>query len=143
MTDSIRTRSTRPCPRLPAQLAALGGAYTPNATHTAWVYGIMPYTGLTTVFTPNTFVPSFEGGQQVDISSTSCRPGTSVLDLTYAAITSRSHHPGVVNALLMDGSVRSVKNSINPLAWRTSRRGRPAKWSPPMRTDRFARPVRL
>jgi prepilin-type N-terminal cleavage/methylation domain-containing protein/prepilin-type processing-associated H-X9-DG protein len=107
-----------PVPSTPAQLAALGGAYTPNATHTAWVYGIMPYTGLTTVFTPNTFVASLQGGQQVDISFTSCRLGTSVLDLTYGAITSRSYHPGGVNVLLMDGSVRFVKNAINPVTWR-------------------------
>jgi prepilin-type processing-associated H-X9-DG protein len=107
-----------PVPSTPAQLAALGGVYTPNASHTAWVYGIMPYTGLTTVFTPNTFVPSLQGGQQVDISFTSCRLGTSILDLTYAAITSRSYHPAGVNILLMDGSVRWVKNSINPLTWR-------------------------
>ncbi len=107
-----------PVPATPAQLAALGGLYTPNATHTAWVYGIMPYTGLTTLFTPNTFVPSLQGGQQVDISFTSCRLGTSVLDLTYAAITSRSYHPAGVNVLLMDGSVRAVNNSINPLTWR-------------------------
>jgi prepilin-type N-terminal cleavage/methylation domain-containing protein/prepilin-type processing-associated H-X9-DG protein len=107
-----------PVPSTPAQLAALGGAYTPSATHTAWVYGIMPYTGLTTVFTPNTFVASLQGGQQVDISFTSCRLGTSILDLTYAAITSRSYHPGGVNVLLMDGSVRSVKSTINQVTWR-------------------------
>jgi prepilin-type N-terminal cleavage/methylation domain-containing protein/prepilin-type processing-associated H-X9-DG protein len=107
-----------PVPSTPAQLAALGGAYTPQATHTAWVYGIMPYTGLTTVFTPNTFVASLQGGQQVDISFTSCRLGTSLVDLTYAAITSRSYHPGGVNVLLMDGSARSVKSTINPMAWR-------------------------
>jgi prepilin-type processing-associated H-X9-DG protein len=107
-----------PVPSTPAQLAALGGAFTPNATHTAWVYGIMPNTGLTTVFTPNTFVASLQGGQQVDIRFTSCRLGTSVLDLTYGAITSRSYHPGGVNVLLMDGSVRFVKNAINPVKWR-------------------------
>jgi prepilin-type N-terminal cleavage/methylation domain-containing protein/prepilin-type processing-associated H-X9-DG protein len=49
---------------------------------------------------------------------TSCRLGTSVLDLTYAAMTSRSYHPGGVNVLLMDGSVRFVKNAINPVTWR-------------------------
>jgi prepilin-type processing-associated H-X9-DG protein len=46
------------------------------------------------------------------------RLGTSVLDLTYGAITSRSYHPGGVNVLLMDGSVRFVKNAINPVTWR-------------------------
>jgi prepilin-type processing-associated H-X9-DG protein len=37
---------------------------------------------------------------------------------TYAAVTSRSHHPGVVNALFADGSVHSIKNSINFQTWR-------------------------
>jgi prepilin-type processing-associated H-X9-DG protein len=37
---------------------------------------------------------------------------------TYAAVTSRSHHAGMVNVLLMDGSVRGVPNSVNLATWR-------------------------
>jgi prepilin-type processing-associated H-X9-DG protein len=37
---------------------------------------------------------------------------------TYAAVTARSHHAGGVNALLMDGSVRAVSNSISAVTWR-------------------------
>ena len=37
---------------------------------------------------------------------------------TFAAITARSYHPGGVNALLGDGSVRFVKNSIAGATWR-------------------------
>ena len=37
---------------------------------------------------------------------------------TYAAVTSRSYHPGGVNALFADGSVHFVKNSINFQTWR-------------------------
>jgi prepilin-type processing-associated H-X9-DG protein len=33
------------------------------------------------------------------------------------ALTASSHHPGVVNVLLCDGSIRAIKNSINPAAW--------------------------
>jgi prepilin-type N-terminal cleavage/methylation domain-containing protein/prepilin-type processing-associated H-X9-DG protein len=33
------------------------------------------------------------------------------------AITAGSRHSGVANCLLMDGSVRSVKSSVNPTAW--------------------------
>jgi prepilin-type N-terminal cleavage/methylation domain-containing protein/prepilin-type processing-associated H-X9-DG protein len=33
------------------------------------------------------------------------------------AITAGSRHSGVVNALMMDGSVRAVKSTINPITW--------------------------
>ena len=38
---------------------------------------------------------------------------------TFAAITSRSYHPGGVNALLADGSVRFIKSSIAGPVWRS------------------------
>jgi prepilin-type processing-associated H-X9-DG protein len=34
-----------------------------------------------------------------------------------AAVTSRSYHPGGVNALFADGSVHWIKNSINYQTW--------------------------
>jgi prepilin-type processing-associated H-X9-DG protein len=37
---------------------------------------------------------------------------------TFAAITSRSYHPGGVNALMGDGSVRFIKSSISGTIWR-------------------------
>ena len=37
---------------------------------------------------------------------------------TFAAITARSYHPGGVNALLADGSVRFIKSSIAGSVWR-------------------------
>ena len=37
---------------------------------------------------------------------------------TYAAITARSFHSGGVNVLLMDGSVRFVRNTIALATWR-------------------------
>ena len=41
-----------------------------------------------------------------------------MLGPTFAAITSRSYHPGGVNALLADGSVRFIKSSIAGAIWR-------------------------
>jgi prepilin-type processing-associated H-X9-DG protein len=37
---------------------------------------------------------------------------------TYAAFTSRSYHPGGVNTLFADGSVKFVKTSVNGGVWR-------------------------
>jgi prepilin-type N-terminal cleavage/methylation domain-containing protein/prepilin-type processing-associated H-X9-DG protein len=35
----------------------------------------------------------------------------------YSFVGSRSHHPGGINALLGDGSVRFVKETVHPLVW--------------------------
>ena len=37
---------------------------------------------------------------------------------TFAAVTSRSYHPGGVNTLFGDGSVKFIKSTINGLVWR-------------------------
>ena len=75
-------------------------------------------TGFTTCFPPNTKVPYTSGGVNYDIDFNSMREGQSATGITYAAVTSRSYHSSGVNVLLMDGSVRSVSNSITPQTWR-------------------------
>jgi prepilin-type N-terminal cleavage/methylation domain-containing protein/prepilin-type processing-associated H-X9-DG protein len=37
---------------------------------------------------------------------------------TFAAITARSYHPGGVNVLLGDGSVKVIKSTIDGMVWR-------------------------
>ena len=44
--------------------------------------------------------------------------GNSATDPTYAAVTARSHHTGIVNSLLMDGAVRSISENIDINVWR-------------------------
>jgi prepilin-type processing-associated H-X9-DG protein len=39
-------------------------------------------------------------------------------EIDYAAVTARSYHPGGVNALFMDSSVRYIANSIDQATWR-------------------------
>jgi hypothetical protein len=46
------------------------------------------------------------------------REGKTIDQITYAAVTSRSHHAGIVQSLLMDGSVRSISENINLQTWR-------------------------
>ncbi len=39
---------------------------------------------------------------------------------TYAAVTSRSYHSGLVNVALMDGSVRVVTNNVDRAVWQAA-----------------------
>src|SRR5262249_12480105 len=102
-------------PASPAALLALGGALKANVGHTGWTEGQTFQTGLTFVFTPSTPVLYTDaGGNTYDVDYVSSRDGSSATRLSYAAMTARSYHSGgVVNVLLMDGSVRAVDPSIS------------------------------
>jgi prepilin-type processing-associated H-X9-DG protein len=47
----------------------------------------------------------------------SCSAADSESGSSGVASTASSRHPGVVNAMLMDGSVRTVKGSVNKVTW--------------------------
>jgi prepilin-type N-terminal cleavage/methylation domain-containing protein/prepilin-type processing-associated H-X9-DG protein len=105
-------------PATPAALTMFfGGTFDQNG-HTEWVEGDVHETGFTTTFPPNTKTPYTTGTVTYDIDVTSMRDGESATLPTYAAVTARSYHSGVVNALLMDGSVRTVRDSIDQATWR-------------------------
>jgi len=87
-----------------------------RVTHAEWVDGKVHETGFTTAFAPNTLVAYASGGSTFDVDFVSATE-TSLGD-TYAAVTARSYHAGVVNVVLMDGSVRSVPNGIALATWR-------------------------
>jgi prepilin-type N-terminal cleavage/methylation domain-containing protein len=108
-------------PTAPNQVSASvsGGSWSPQNGHTEWVCGRSIHTGFTTTFTPNTVVPHVDGGMTFDIDVSSHREGTSFTENTYGVITSRSYHTGMVHALLMDGSVRSISENIDLMTWRT------------------------
>jgi hypothetical protein len=53
-----------------------------------------------------------------DIDWTNQQEARSLTAPTAAAITSRSHHAGMVAAALMDGSVRTVAATIDTAVWR-------------------------
>ncbi|MFM1903047.1 MAG: hypothetical protein RLZZ440_947 [Planctomycetota bacterium] len=113
-------------PAAPAAIAGLAsggdaklGPDTNSCTgHTEWPDGRVHHTGFTATFPPNTRVPFTKDGQEYDIDYNSRQEGNSGSAKTYAAITARSYHPGVVNAALLDGSVHTVAESIDPAVWR-------------------------
>jgi prepilin-type N-terminal cleavage/methylation domain-containing protein len=106
-------------PANPAAAAAYyGGTFDSNG-HTEWVEGDVHECGFTTTFTPNTVVPYTNAGQSYDIDVTSMRDGESLTVPTYAAVTARSFHEGMVQALLMDGSARAISDNIDLGVWRS------------------------
>lgn len=97
----------------------LGPTTNQNTGHTEWCDGRVHHSGMTTVFTPNTFVTYESGGKTYDIDFNSGQEGKwDQYPVTKAAITSRSYHPGSVNVLMMDGSVKAVEDDIEPTVWK-------------------------
>lgn len=107
-----------PPPSTPAEVVAFGGSFDPTYCHTQWVSGRTLQSGLTTTFPPNTMVGHLHGGQQYDIDFTSSRFGPNTNRQTYRVVTARSYHPGGVNTLMLDGSVRFTKSTIAQAVWR-------------------------
>jgi prepilin-type N-terminal cleavage/methylation domain-containing protein/prepilin-type processing-associated H-X9-DG protein len=105
-------------PTTPAEQLALGGSLKIDSTHTGWTEGQTFHNGVTFVFPPNTEVKVNSGGIDYDVDYVSVRDGSSASAISYASMISRSYHSGkVVNVLLMDGSVRVVRNTISAAAW--------------------------
>ena len=122
---------TTPAPDVPpataAEVAALvaaapdkkmGPSTNDNTGHTEWPDGRVHHNSFTTVLTPNTKVASGVVGARDEADFNSRQEGSSATLPTRAAITSRSYHPAVVNAARMDGSVRTVRDTISPSLWR-------------------------
>lgn len=102
----------------PSGVSSLGGSFKDTSGHTEWVDGRVHQTGMTTVFTPNTVVPHVSGGTTYDVDFTSCREEkTGCTGPTYAAVTSRSHHVGMVHSLMADGAVKAISDTIDAGTW--------------------------
>ena len=105
-----------------AQAAVASGSEFKDTGHTEWPDGRVHHTGVTTTLTPNTVVSHVVSGVEYDTDYNSWqeRKNGGAGSPTYAIVTSRSQHPGIVNAALMDGSVRSVNESIDLNVWRAT-----------------------
>jgi prepilin-type N-terminal cleavage/methylation domain-containing protein/prepilin-type processing-associated H-X9-DG protein len=93
-----------------------------NTGHTEWPDGRVHHTGVTAALPPNTNVPyTGSGGEYyefADYNSWQEGKNGSAGSPTYAIITSRSQHAGMVNVAMVDGSVQSVNDGVDLLVWR-------------------------
>lgn len=108
-----------PMPADPSQICGLGGSFKTETGHTEWTEGRCHQTGFTATFSPNTEVLCSRGGVVYNVIWTNQQEGLAPNPSirTYAAVTSRSYHPSVVNSLFMDGSVRSIADTIQLSVW--------------------------
>ena len=87
--------------------------------HTEWSDGHVHAGGFTTAWPPNKAIigrpGSFYPGMDLDLNGKNEENGGP----TFSAINARSYHPGGVNTLLGDGSVRFVKSTIDGMVWRS------------------------
>lgn len=124
--------SVPPIPTDPASVCAFGGKaklgpdFMSNTGHTEWGEGTVHQTGFTTAFAPNTPVLCLQNGQTYDIDFNNMTEGGSSTAPTFAAVTSRSYHGGVVNVSFMDSSTRTISDPIDLTVWRalSTRNGR-------------------
>ena len=86
--------------------------------HTEWANGHSHHSCLTTTFGPNTRIPYEFNGLTYNCDYNSQQEGRSPTLPTYAIITSRSFHQGVVNVGRVDGSVQSISDNIDLAIWR-------------------------
>lgn len=86
--------------------------------HTEWTNCHGHHSGFTTTLTPNTVVPFEYNGITYNCDYNSQQEGNSSSRPSYGVITSRSQHKGIVNVALLDGSVRSLANTIDMTTWR-------------------------
>jgi prepilin-type processing-associated H-X9-DG protein len=99
----------------PAFIQSMAAQCTETAqAHQKWGNGQVFFNGVTTALTPNTKVLIPGDPNPYDLVTHDENQGGA----TFAALTADSYHPGGVNCLMADGSVRFIKDAINGQAWR-------------------------
>jgi prepilin-type N-terminal cleavage/methylation domain-containing protein len=103
------------------EVIVASGAQFKDTGHTEWPDGRVHHTGFTVTLTPNSKVKFANAGQlhqQMDFNSWQEGKNGIAGNPTYAVITSRSYHAGLVNVAKLDGSVSAVTESIDLNLWR-------------------------
>jgi prepilin-type N-terminal cleavage/methylation domain-containing protein len=112
--------TTIPATVAEAQAAVASGGEFKDTGHTEWPDGRVHHTGFTATLPPNRFVSYERNGEQLDADFNSWQEGKDGAGgkATYAIVTSRSHHPGLVQSALVDGSVQNFSGDVDLLVWR-------------------------
>ncbi len=106
-----------------AESIVASGAQFKNTGHTEWPDGRVHHTGFTTALAPNSEVHFSANGvlyDEMDYNSWQEGKNGTQGPPTYAMITSRSYHTGIINVALVDGSVHSVSDNIDLQIWRAA-----------------------
>ena len=91
--------------------------------HTRWCNGGVYYSGFTTAMPPNPPVTAVSRAVGFANAGRNAPMDWDSVDEndggpTYMSLAASSYHPGGVNTLFADGSVRFVKNSVSAVTWR-------------------------
>ncbi|WP_459558318.1 DUF1559 family PulG-like putative transporter [Lacunimicrobium album] len=123
-------RNGGPTPATRPDTLALAEPYISQGTdfkkdtgHTEWPDGRVHHTGFTVTLTPNA-KPRYAnaGTEYLEVDYNSWQEGRvngGSRAPTYAFITSRSWHKGIVNVAMFDGAVRSISENIDLSTWRS------------------------
>ena len=109
-----------PSTQAEAEVVVASGAQFKNTGHTEWPDGRVHHTGFTVTRPPNSDAHYINAGQlheQMDFNSWQEGKNGNAGNLTYAMITSRSYHVGLVQVAKVDGSVSSITDSIDLETW--------------------------
>lgn len=114
------TVTAMPTSQSGAEAIVASGVQFKNTGHTEWPDGRVHHTGFTVVMTPGSKVHHNNGSEdfsETDYNSWQEGKDGSAGNPSYAIVTSRSHHTELVNAAMVDGSVRTVSTSIDRDVW--------------------------
>lgn len=112
--NSVPPPDADPLTVCPEYLAG-GCSFFENA-HSQWPEMAVHHNGFTTAWPPNKRTPGGPNNARPDVDINSARER--IGGPTFAAITSRSHHPGGVQSVFADGAVRFISQSIDGRTWR-------------------------
>jgi prepilin-type N-terminal cleavage/methylation domain-containing protein len=112
--------TTMPTNVAQAETTVASGAQFKSTGHTEWPDGRVHHAGVTVTLLPNTEVHFTAGStthKETDYNSWQEGKNGGAGQPSYAIITSRSYHSGTVNVVLLDGSTRSISDSIDIAVW--------------------------